>query len=547
MADQLTPNLGLIKPDVGASDDTWGEKLNSNFDKIDTAVALPPNIPPEYVTDAELAVTLDGYISDAELTTILGGYTSDAELATALASYVTQAEFPEGVDDRVAALLKAGANVTLTYDDAANTLTISSTGGGGGGGASVTISATPPASPTAGNLWWESDTGLLFIYYNDGDSSQWVVVLGGGGSSTGVVRYDTAQTLTAAQKVQARANIDVLKKNYIVNGAMQISQELGGAPMSIGGYPVDMFIVTGNTTGTFTHVQAASPTPAGSPNRLRITVGTADAAVTASKYFIVQTKIEGLRMPDLKFGTAAAKIITIQFGVKAPAGTYSVSLYNAAALRTYAGEYTIVAGEANTDVVKSVTLTADITGSWPSDNNGTLVINWSLMCASNLAVAPGVWGGGAALGSTNQFNVFGTAGAVFELFDVGLYEGAVAPAFQVPDFTTELILCQRYYHKLAAVGAYTGFGTGVALAATNGSFYIKYATRMRAAPAMTYGGSLMMVAGSGNFVISSIVATYAGLDSMAAQFGTTGLTLGAALNLMSNNDATAFIAFNARL
>jgi hypothetical protein len=41
-------------------------------------------------------------------------------------------DFAEAVDDRVAALLVAGANVTLTYNDASNTLTIASTGGGGG-------------------------------------------------------------------------------------------------------------------------------------------------------------------------------------------------------------------------------------------------------------------------------------------------------------------------------------------------------------------------------------------------------------------------------
>jgi Collagen triple helix repeat (20 copies) len=42
----------------------------------------------------------------------------------------------EQVDDRVAALLKPGSNITLDYDDAANTLTIHSTAGGGGGGIS---------------------------------------------------------------------------------------------------------------------------------------------------------------------------------------------------------------------------------------------------------------------------------------------------------------------------------------------------------------------------------------------------------------------------
>ena len=41
------------------------------------------------------------------------------------------ASFAEGVDDRVAALLVAGANISLSYNDGANTLTITGTGGGG--------------------------------------------------------------------------------------------------------------------------------------------------------------------------------------------------------------------------------------------------------------------------------------------------------------------------------------------------------------------------------------------------------------------------------
>ena len=45
----------------------------------------------------------------------------------------TISDFSEAVDDRVGSLLVAGTNVTLTYNDAANTLTIASAGGGGGG------------------------------------------------------------------------------------------------------------------------------------------------------------------------------------------------------------------------------------------------------------------------------------------------------------------------------------------------------------------------------------------------------------------------------
>lgn len=57
---------------------------------------------------------------------------TDIEVLTAL-RLNSASSLSEAIDDRVAALLVAGTNITLTYSDPANTLTIDASGGGGSG------------------------------------------------------------------------------------------------------------------------------------------------------------------------------------------------------------------------------------------------------------------------------------------------------------------------------------------------------------------------------------------------------------------------------
>lgn len=270
-------------------------------------------------------------------------------------------------------------------------------------------------------------------------------------TSLGGVGYSGVQSLTAAQKAQGRANIDVLKKNYVINGAMMVSQENGSTAGTITSYyPVDQFRVENSSGGVVSSAQVASVAPSGSPNRIRVTVTTPSATVAAGNYVHVLTPIEGMRVADLRAGSASAKTITIQFGVKAPAGTYAVSLRNGAVSRSYAAEFTVAAGEANNDVVKSVTLQFDTTGSWNVDNAAGVYLGWTLVSGSTFQAPAGAWAAGNYFGTANVSNFLATNGNVFELFDVGMYEGAVAPSFMVPDFPSELAVCKRYYETLIA-------------------------------------------------------------------------------------------------
>lgn len=277
------------------------------------------------------------------------------------------------------------------------------------------------------------------------------------------ISFLVEQALTSEQQALARANIGIqtAPKNYIVNGGMQVSQENGAVAGTANGYyPVDQFrTVISGTSGVVSSAQVAKVTPGGSPNRIRATVTTADAAVAASDLVGFITKIEGSRVADLLMGSVSAKTVTLAFGVNMPAGTYGVTFQNDTATRNYTTTYTISAEQAGTDVIVPITLDLDKTGTWIKDATGAgLTIVWGLMIGSNFAKAAGAWGTDASgiYGPTGQSNFMATLGNVFELFDVGLYEGDTAPAFQLPDFATELVLCQRYWEKSYSYGTAVG-------------------------------------------------------------------------------------------
>ena len=259
-------------------------------------------------------------------------------------------------------------------------------------------------------------------------------------------------------------------RNLIINGNMAIDQRGGTATINATGvtYNVDRWLGRGvASAGVFTLAQDTT-SPANFTNSLKATVTTADSSIASGSSYRVQQMVEGYNIANLNWGTSDAQSVSLSFWVRSSqTGTFGGSVGNGDYNRFNVFSYTI--SVANTWEYKTVTIAGDTSGTWATNQNLGLRLNFSLGAGSSILTSAGSWGSAVKEGVTGQTNVIATSGATFYVTGVQL-ETTTATPFEHLQYGQQLALCQRYLQSSWSQGSAIGSAVSITTNSTQQSW-----------------------------------------------------------------------------
>ena len=352
------------------------------------------------------------------------------------------------------------------------------------------------------------------------------------------------------------------RRNIIINGAMQVAQRsvsVTGIGASAGYFTLDRFRISpASTAGRLTMTQTADG-PSGFANCLKLDCTTADASIAAGERLILQHKIEGQDLQQLKKGTSDAEEFTVSFYVKGNASaTYVVEIFDLDNTRQISKTFSVTTGW--TRVI--LTFPADTTGALGDDNAASLQIGIWLHAGSTYtsgtlnssAFGDGNTSANRAVGISSFFD---STDRTFFLTGLQMELGSVATPFEHRSFGEELASCQRYCQRFpssdqADGGAYSSVTHGFCDSTTTAQCFLTLPTTMRLEPTITASGNWRVIHENTATAISSgpaLTDLYSSVSTAAiiATVGSTALTAGSGAAIMQNNDADANLILDSEL
>ena len=276
-------------------------------------------------------------------------------------------------------------------------------------------------------------------------------------------------------------------RNLIINGAMNVAQRstsvsnMGGTE----GYKtLDRFNHTGGEgAGRFTSAQTAINDLHGFLNCLHLDCTTADTSIAATELLIIEQRLEGQDLQQLKKGTSSAESVTVSFYMKTnKAFTFMCGLNDYDNNRVNVQQFTTSTSWTR----HSLTFVGDTTGALTDDNGHSLSVEFYLHAGSNFTggtYSANTW---QSRQSSDNMRAVGI-GSFFDSTDndvklTGLQVelGEQATPFEHRSFGDELARCQRYFTTWEA--GWTGVSEG---SSYHQSCQVSFPAHMRSTPTIT--------------------------------------------------------------
>jgi hypothetical protein len=355
------------------------------------------------------------------------------------------------------------------------------------------------------------------------------------------------------------------RRNIIINGAMNVAQR-GTSSTSSGFYTVDR--VRSEFTGTDeapTQAQVdvtsgTSPYTEGFRKALKITNGNQTSGAGAADFVRIRTNHEGSNLATSGWNyTSSSSFITVQFWVRSSvAQTYQAYVRSMATTsQVYVWEFALSANTW-TKVIKTIPGNSNIVFD-NNNQNGLELSILAFMGTDYTTASPTLNAWGAFSGGDSRKDMtstwYTTNDATFELTGLQLEVGSQATPFEHRSYQEELHLCKRYYQRYPEGPTADNYNcVPSAIMACNNTTTAYYCPTlnptMRSSPSFSTSGNFRMNGtASVNNVAVTAIGVYHNGASTPFQYASvaSGLTAGQAVALSVNNDATAYIEYDAEL